>query len=64
MTGFAGGTIGKKPTPAEKLARLRHEAEQRRRIFRARPSHFNEIELAKAELAVDEFIEAHPELAA
>lgn len=59
---FATGRAGSIPTPAERLARLRAEAELRRRIFRARPNHFNEIELAKAELAVDEFEEAHPEL--
>lgn len=61
-TTFATGRAGSVPTPAERLASLRQEAEMRRRIFRARPSHFNEIELAKAEMAVDEFEQAHPEL--
>lgn len=55
--------MGKAPSPAERLERLRHEVEIARKAYLSRPCHALEIRQARMELQLDEFLERHPELA-
>lgn len=57
---FAAGRIA---SLREQLEHLRQRAEVCRISFERHPSHHNEIQLAYAEQAVEDFVHAHPEVA-
>lgn len=59
---FAAGTVGREPTATEKLERLRADARMKATVYEAHRCHGCEIELARADQAVEDFLKAHPEL--
>lgn len=56
------GHVANEPEPADRLRRLQEEARMRRVIYEAHRCHGCEIDLAKADQAVADFLEQHPEL--
>lgn len=60
--GMTAGILPEREGLDGQLRKLRSEAESARRVYLQRRSHAAEIQFARTEQAVEDFLEQHPEL--